>query len=421
MKKAIIIGLAICMLLLAACGAPSASNSPSASASSGASTSASAAGSAQTSAGSKDPVIIGIVNDLSGSRSVSGVAITNGATMAAEEINKNGGVLGGRQIKLVVYDNKNDSTESINAYTRAVDVDKASAVITSDASSICLSLIEISNEKKVSLIGMPSDPRATVNQDTGKAYPYMFLVTQPNAMQQASIMAYFLKENTKMTKAAVFYDQGNAYTTTSSQAFIKIWKDELGLEVVDTETCNTNDQDYKTQLTKIKNSGAEFIYAPNTPAQLTMMVQQAAQIGLNIPYTGALDMADPFLSNLPDRTAVTKAWFQSIVWLPDQPLQDFYAAYKTRFNVEPQMKSINGYDAMYVLYNAIEAAGSDDREAIRNSMENDIKDIDLLVSDHYSEDPATHAPLNQGMVINTIDKGVLSRVTFYEIPESARK
>lgn len=419
MKKAITLVLVVSMLLLAACSAP-----PAAPATVSPSTTDSAPAPSSDATPSvnadKEPVIVGIVNDLSGNRSVSGVAITNGATMAAEEINAAGGVLGGRPIKLVVYDNKNDSTETINAYTRVVDIDGASAVITSDASSICLSLVEISNEKKVALIGMPSDPRATMNTETGVPHPYMFLATQPNAVQQASIMAYYLKENTELKKAAVFYDQGNAYTTVNSQAFIKIWQEELGMEIVATETYNTNDQDYKTQLTKIKNSGADFIYAPNTPAQLTMTIQQAAQIGLDVPYTGALDMADPFLSNLPDPTMLTKAWFQSVVWLEDAPLQEFFAAYKQRFNVDPQVKSINGYDAMYVLKHAIEAAGSDDPEAIRNALENIIIDIDLLVSDHYTQDPKTHAPLNQGMVINSIDKGVLSRVGFYEIPDSAK-
>ena len=419
MKKALALTLALALcFVLAACGGGAAStpaaNAPAASTGGDASA---AASEAEGTAPTGEPFIMGIVNDLSGNRSVSGTAITYGVQMAVDEINEAGGVLGGRPIELIIYDNKNDNTESINAYTRLVDVDKASAVITSDASSICLSLIEISNEKKVPLIGMPSDPRATMDMDTGVPHPYMFLVTQPNAIQQVRIMAHFLKENTDWTKAAVFYDQSNAYTVTCVEAFIKAWEEELGGEVVANEVINATDQDYKTQLTKIKNSGAEFIYNPNTPNQLQMMVQQANQIGLDIPYTGALDMADPFLSNLPDPTILTKAYFQSIVWLEDAHLQEFFAAYQEKFDVEPQMKSINGYDAMYILYNAIEAAGSDDPEAIRNSMENDIKDIDLLVSDSYTQDPATHAPLNQGMVMNQIDSGVLSYVEFFEIPE----
>ena len=371
------------------------------------------AGTQETGAGDEDVIVIGSVNDLSGNRSVNGNAINNGVKLAVEEINAAGGVLG-RQIKLVTYDNKNDSQESINGYTRLADLDKASAVITSDASSICLSLVEISNQKKIPLMGMPSDPRAVMNPDTQEVYPYMFLVDQPNAPQQANIMAKYIEANTDLRKAAVFYDQSNAYTVTNSQAFIEIWK-EIG-EVVIVETCNSNDQDYKTQLNKIKNSGAEFIYCPNMPSQLVMMVQQAVQSGLDIPYMGAMDMADPFLSLLNDPQSLSLAYFQMVCWMQDEKIQPFFESYKAKYGEDPIVKSVNGYDAMYILKAAIEKAGSDDPEAIRNALENDLSGLDLLVSDNYSQDPKTHSPLNLGMVMCKIEKGELSNMGYF-LPE----
>lgn len=356
-----------------------------------------------------DPIIIGSVNDLSGNRSVNGNAINNGVKLAISEINAAGGVLG-RQLELITYDNKNDSQESINGYTRLADLDKASAVITSDASSICLSLVEISNEKKIPLMGMPSDPRAVMNVETGEVHPYMFLVDQCNAPQQANIMAKYIEANTDWKKAAVFYDQSNAYTVTSSEAFIEIWN-EIG-EVVIVETCNANDQDYKTQMNKIKNSGADFIYCPNMPAQLVMMVQQATQIGLDIPYTGAMDMADPFRSLLNDPESLTLAYFQMQAWMEDEEILAFAEDYKAMFGEDPQIKSVNGYDAMYTLKAAIEKAGSDDPEAITKALEN-ISGLDLLVTDDYNQDPETHAPLNLGMVMCKIEKGELSNMGYF--------
>ena len=367
----------------------------------------------QAAGDSGDYIVIGSVNDLSGNRSVNGNAINNGVKLAVEEINAAGGILG-KQIKLITYDNKNDSQESINGYTRLADLDKASAVITSDASSICLSLVEISNQKKIPLMGMPSDPRAVMNPDTKEVYPYMFLVDQPNAPQQANIMAKYIEANTDLRKAAVFYDQSNAYTVTNSQAFIEIWED-IG-EVVIVETCNSNDQDYKTQLNKIKNSGAEFIYCPNMPSQLVMMVQQAVQSGLDIPYMGAMDMADPFLSLLNDPESLSLAYFQMVCWMQDEKIQPFFKAYQEAYGEDPIVKSVNGYDAMYILKAAIEKAGSDDPEAIKNALENEISGLDLLVSDNYSQDPKTHSPLELGMVMCKIENGKLSNMGYF-LPE----
>lgn len=71
---------------------------------------------------------------------------------------------------------------------------------------------------------------------------------------------------------------------------------------------------------------------------------------------------------------------------------------------------------MYILKAAIEKAGSDDPEAIRNALENDISGLDLLVSDNYSQDPKTHSPLNLGMVMCKIEKGELSNMGYF-LPE----
>ena len=408
MKKSLSMLLVIFMMvsLLAACG------------DGGTSTPTDSAGSESSAASTRDystgPIVIGGVNDLSGNRSVTGNGINRGAELAVNEINTNGGILG-REVKFVPYDNKNDGQESINAYTRLADVDGASAVVTSDASSICMTLIEISSQKGVPVVGMPSDPRATMDMDTGEPYPYMFLVDQPNAIGQADLIANYVNQNTDLDKAAVFYDQSNAYAVANVEAFVKTWE-ALGHQVTLTETCNANDQDYKTQLQKIKASDADFIYTPNPISQCVLLVQQANQIGLDIPYVGAMDMMDPFLSLLNDPAMVSKAYFPTAVWMEDSKLDTVAQAYEEAYNEIMQMKSVQGYDAVYIIKAAIEAANSADPEAIRNAIENDIVDLPLLVSDAYTQDPTTHAPKDLGMVICEIDNGVLLNKGFYAVP-----
>ncbi|MDO5544350.1 MAG: ABC transporter substrate-binding protein [Eubacteriales bacterium] len=353
-----------------------------------------------------DKIVIGGINDLTGSRSVTGNAINNGVTLAIEEINAAGGILG-RQIEYIIYDNKNDGQETINAYTRLADVDKASAVITTDASGIFMSLIEVSTEKGVPVLGMPSDPRAVMDTEgTGEVYPYCFLTGQCNAPQQAAIIAQYVAENTDMKKAALFYDQSNAYAVAYMNGFRDLWTSKGG-EITIEQTCNSTDQDFSTQLSKIKASGAEFICTPNPTAQLVIMVQQAAQLGLNIPYVGAQDMSDPFLSLLDDPTVVSKAYFQSSVYMGDPSLDDFCANYEARFGEPATIKAVNGYDSMYILKAAIEAAGSDDRNAIKNAMEASISNLDLLCTDSYTEDGTTHSPKDLGMAVYEITDGVL--------------
>ena len=409
MKKLFALTLAVLMVLglFAGCGSTDApaAEAPKADAP------AAEAPKAEAPAAEEDVIIIGGVNDLTGNRSVLGNAINNGVTLAVEEINAAGGILG-KQVKYIIYDNRNDTQETINSYTRLADVDKASAVITTDASGVFMSLIEVSAEKKVPVLGMPSDPRAVMDTEgTGEAYPYCFLVGQCNAPQQASIIAQYVSENTDMKKAAVLFDQSNAYAVAYMNGFRDLWASKGG-EIVIEESCNAADQDFSTQLSRIKASGAEFIVTPNATAQLIIMVDQAAQLGLNLPYVGAQDMSDPFLSLLSDPTVVQKAYFQSSVYMADPALDDFNANYEKRFGEPATIKAVNGYDTMYVLKAAIEAAGSADREAIKTAMETSINGLDVLCTDNYIQDGATHSPKGLGMAVYEITDGVLEYKSF---------
>ncbi len=411
MKKLLALALVLTLVLgvFTACSGNTGANNAPATNEAPASTEAPATNGApagNNAASGGDVIVIGGINDLTGNRSVTGNAINNGAILAIEEINAAGGLLG-KQIKFVSYDNKNDSQESINAYTRLADVDKASAIVVPDASSICMSLIEVSTEKGVVACGMPSDPRAVMDTEgNGEAYPYMFLTAQCNAPQQAAIIANYLNQNTDLTKAAIFYDQANAYAVANINGFITEWE-KLGKEVTIQQTCNSADQDFTTQLSKIKSSGAEFIYTPNPTAQLTIMVQQANQLGLDIPYAGAMDMNDPFLSLLSDPTIISKAYFQSSAYMQDPRLTDFCKNYEARFGEPATIKAVNGYDTVQIIAAAIKTAGSADRDAIKNAMENSINGLSLLCTDNYIQSGKTHSPEGLGMAVYEITKGTL--------------
>ncbi|MEG2083681.1 MAG: ABC transporter substrate-binding protein, partial [Oscillospiraceae bacterium] len=247
MKKylSIVLVLVLCLSLFAACGksetTPEGEKAP---------------------VSDEGPIIIGGVNDLSGDGSVLGTAVDNGALVAVEEINKAGGI-NGRQIKYISYDNQNDATQTINSYNRLVDVDKAVAVIGPPSSTICMSLVEVSTEKGVSVLCVPSDPNVTQDLKTKTPYPAMFLCTQPNAISQAEFCADYAKSKLNLTKAAMFYDASNSYSTIMANSFDEAWK-KIDGEIVSSVTFQTGESDFKTQLQKIKDSGAEILFMPNT-------------------------------------------------------------------------------------------------------------------------------------------------------------
>lgn len=389
---------------------PAASQGTSEAAPAGASTDASTP--EATAAGDEDVIIIGGINDLSGDGSVLGTAVNNGALVAIEEINKAGGIAG-KQIKYVPYDNQNDATQTINSYNRLVDVDKAVAVIGPPSSTICMSLIEVSNEKQVPVLCVPSDPNVTMNMSTGEPYPAMFLVTQPNAIEQADWCASYCVNELGLTKGAIFYDAANSYSTIMADSFTENLPNRGG-EIVQSVTFQTGESDFKSQLQKIKDSGAEFLFMPNTTPNCVLIVQQAAQIGLEIPFIGAMDMADPFLSLLDDPTIVKDAYFHAIAWMEDESLKDYCALYESIIGEPATVKTVQGYEAVYIIKEAIESMdGKADAESIRYGVENNINGLDLVGVKNYVMDPKTHAPVGMSMVCCYIEDGVLKNNGFY--------
>ncbi|MCL2367391.1 MAG: ABC transporter substrate-binding protein [Oscillospiraceae bacterium] len=353
--------------------------------------------------GDLPPILIGGINDLSGPRSISGNQIYQGARLKVEEVNAAGGLLGGRMIEFIQYDNRNDPQETISAYMRLVEVHGVSAVLGSDASGIQMGLIEISTELEVPVVGMPSDPRATMDIETGEVHPFTFLVSQPNAIIHAEVTANYIIEETEMRSPAVIFDQANAYTVAFQGAFIAYWEDVLGLEIAIVEIINAQDQDFRTQLGRIQASGADVIISPNTIPQNVLLVNQAQQLGMELPFAGSLDMADPFITLINDPYYLD-AIVPQIVYMGDPRMAGIIESHTARFGFAPEMKTVNGYDAMTVLVAAIELAGSDDPVAIRDAIRN-ITNLYTLVSPTYTQDASTHAPLDLGMNVIRIQNG----------------
>ncbi|MHB8946728.1 MAG: ABC transporter substrate-binding protein, partial [Bacillota bacterium] len=116
------------------------------------------------SGGSKE-LLIGNIQDLSGPNKAFGVAMTNAAQMYIAKLNTAGGI-GGKQLKMISYDTKSDVNEAINAYNRLVDQDKVLAVLGPPIANMGIALAPISVTKKVPIVGLFMDEKATTDAKT---------------------------------------------------------------------------------------------------------------------------------------------------------------------------------------------------------------------------------------------------------------
>ena len=358
-------------------------------------------------------IVIGNLQDISGPTSVWGNAVTRGAEIAIEKINAAGGV-DGAMLKLVTLDTKANVQEAIKAYNSLVS-SQAVAVVGPPVSNIGLALAPIANKAGVPLVGSFIDPRVTVGED-GKPQTAMFLM-QPSSIQYSEIMAGYTVEKLGLKKVGVLYDQSNAFAVSLLKPYVEYVK-KAGGQIVSEQIYTKGDKDYKTQLTKIKEAGADCLYFPNYIQDAVLAMKQRKQIGLNIPVIGGLDFAPPFASLVNDPEAADDIYLANNVSEKEPQLSDVWKTYKAKFNEDPVNKVFLGYDKILLIREGMKLGGGTASAQIIAGL-NKVANLQgttgvLTIS------PETHQPTGLSMVMYKIEKGKYVELGRY-VPKGHKK
>ena len=358
-------------------------------------------------------IVIGNLQDISGPTSVWGNAVTRGAEIAIEKINAAGGV-DGAMLKLITLDTKANVQEAIKAYNSLVS-SQAVAVVGPPVSNIGLALAPIANKAGVPLVGSFIDPRVTVGED-GKPQTAMFLM-QPSSIQYSEIMAGYTVEKLGLKKVGVLYDQSNAFAVSLLKPYVEYVK-KAGGQIVSEQIYTKGDKDYKTQLAKIKEAGADCLYFPNYIQDAVLAMKQRKQIGLNIPVIGGLDFAPPFASLVNDPEAADDIYLANNFSEKEPQLGDVWKIYKAKYNEDPVNKVFLGYDKILLIREGMKLGGGTASAQIIAGLSK-VKNLQgttgvLTIS------PETHQPTGLSMVMYKIEKGKYVELGRY-VPEGHKK
>ena len=157
-----------------------------------------------------DVIKIGADLEMTGGNATFGQSAANGAKLAIKEINAKGGLLG-KQLTLVVADNKSEAAEAANAMQKLVTQDKVVAVIAPIASSSVMAAAPINLQAKVLAISpTASNPKVTVDPDTKKVREFVFRAAFIDPFQ-GSVMANFAAKSLKAKTAALYIDNSSDY------------------------------------------------------------------------------------------------------------------------------------------------------------------------------------------------------------------
>ena len=307
-------------------------------------------------------VKIGGLAPLTGSLAIYGVTTTNGAELAVKEINANGGI-NGKQIDYIVLDTKGDATESVMAYNKLVD-DKVAAVIGDITSKPTVAVAEIAAQDNMPMI----TPTGT-QVDITEAGPNVFRVCFTNPYQ-GTVLATLAKERFGAQTAGILVNNSSDYSDGIAKAFTE-QAEKLGINITVKEGYADGDRDFRAQLTKISTVNPDVLLIPEYYEQASLIAAQAREMGVKSIFVGS-DGWDGISKTL-DETAykvIENSYFTNHFSMQDESpkIQNFIKAYKDTYKEDPSAFSALGYDAIYMMKEAIEKAGSTEKQAIVDAL-----------------------------------------------------
>ena len=314
-----------------------------------------------TNGNSTGPIAIGYYGDLSGRTSSFGQSTKNGVEMAADEINKAGGI-DGRTIQIITEDDQGEPNKAATVVTKLINQDKVQALLGEVASSNSLAAAPKAQEAKVPMIS-PSSTNPAVTQ----VGDYIFRVCFIDPFQ-GEVMAKFASNNLKAKRAAILYDFNSDYSRGLYQFFKRSFTD-LGGQIVSEQSYTQGDRDFSGQLTAIRAANPEVIYVPGYYGEVGVISNQTKQLGIKAPLLGGDGWDAPQLWQLGG--ASLNGNYISNHYSVDDPspaIQKFVADYKARYNILPDALAALGYDSMKVLADAIKRAGSTESVKLRDAI-----------------------------------------------------
>ncbi len=337
-----------------------------------------------------DKILVGHVASLTGPEATFGDSTDKGIRLALDEQNKKGGVKG-KQIAVKTLDDQGKPEEAAVAATRLIVQDKVTVLLGEVASSRSLAIAPIADANQMPMI-TPSSTNPKVTKDGAKTRPYVFRVCFIDPFQ-GTVMAKFARETLKISKVAILRDVRNDYSMGLADFFLTKFK-ELGGTIVDDQSYNAGDQDFKAQLTAIKGKKPEAVYVPGYYTDVALIARQARELGMKQPLLGGDGWDSVRLYEIA-KGALDGSYFSNHYSHenPEPIIQEFVRRYKETYGVVPDGLAAQGYDAGRIAADAMERAKDLSGPAIRDALEatKDFKGVTGVITidaDHNAVKPA---------------------------------
>lgn len=316
---------------------------------------------------------IGWFSPLTGAAATQGTAAQDAVKLYVEELNQRGGLLG-KKVEVVYYDDVSDAEQAVKIATKLVEVDQVDFVISSIISNCVLASGQIFEDAKIPFFGMGFSPtfmdkdwkyctRPTMN--SARSIPYL-----------TTVMKEFGFES-----VAIFEGQDD-YGASAGKTMREACEKD-GITVTTTQNYISGDTDFSGQVARILSTNPDCVFLGVLGSEVGNAMRQFRQFG----YDGILFYSEPLQQDHYDIAgeatdhiafAFPYVTYTDIEDCTNDYMYAFLEKYVAAYGYLPKGEAAyRSWDAMTVLEAAVNAAGTDDGEAILESIYN-IKDLQAL-------------------------------------------
>jgi branched-chain amino acid transport system substrate-binding protein len=303
---------------------------------------------------SKNEIVIGTIVDQSGPLAGYGKQIRMGMLLRLDELNEQGGV-NGRKIKLLVEDDGYDPKKAVLAAQKLVNQDKVFAIVGHLGTAPNMAAMPIQFEKNV----LNFFPVTAAREMYEPLHRLKYSFAAPYYDQIRSALPRLMKEKS-LKKPCILYqdDDFGLEVLRGAESGLKT----IGMELAEKTTYKRGATDFSSQVARLKAAECDIVVLGTIIRETIGTIAEARKTGYNPVFFGSSAVYTDLIHKLGGK-AMDGLYATHTVQHPyldeaSQPIRFWANKYKTKFNEDPTVFSVYGYNAVDTFIRGVQAAGA---------------------------------------------------------------
>jgi len=300
---------------------------------------------------------LGFINSITGPEAPIGENLTNGVTLAIEDLKKMG-----IDVELVKEDDAGKPDKSLAAFEKLATRDNVTGIVGPYTSATANADAKMAERYKIPLIV----PAASKEEITQQGYKWTYRVSGTTS-DYAGVLFELATTLGKPKTVAILNENTDFGVSAAKSA--KTIAAQKGIKVVFEEAYSKGSPDYRSTLAKVKAANPDLVFMVSYVADAILLMRQSRELGLTpMAFLGA--GAGFSVVQFAKEKDISQGVFSSTQWTEDAPWsgsKTWYQRYGKQFGKPPTYHAACAYESMMIMGQAAAAAGGD-REKTRDSL-----------------------------------------------------